>query len=64
MFLGIKDKNIKVNYQDEYVKLPDEIQREIDSKWEDMIKENPYLWNGDTVSVYDVKIENNIIELF
>ena len=64
MFIGIENKEIIVNYQDEYISLPDEIQKKINSKWSEFVKDNPYLWNGDTVCAYDVNITKDIIELF
>ena len=30
MFIGIENKEIIINYQDEYISLPDEIQKKID----------------------------------
>ena len=63
MFIGIENKEIIVNYQDEYISLPDEIQKKIDSKWSEIIKENPNLWDGDISCVYNVEIEENIIKV-
>ena len=63
MFIGIENKEIIINYQDEYISLPDEIQKKIDSKWSEIIKENPNLWDGDISCVYNVEIEENIIKV-
>lgn len=64
MFLGIEDKKIIVHFQDEYVSLPEELQKKINSKWSEFINDNPTLWNGDTVCTYKINITQDTIELF
>ncbi len=63
MFLNIENKKLEVKYSDEYIKLPKEIQSKIGSNWNEIIEENPTLWNGDIACVKSVKIEDNNIEI-
>ena len=63
MFINIEDKELIVKYLDEYIKLPNEIQKKIDLEWERIIEDNPTLWDGNISCVYDVKINCNHIEV-
>lgn len=63
MFLNIENKKITIKFLDKYIELPQEIQEKINIKWNEIIKENPTLWNGDIACVKSVKIEDNNIEI-
>ena len=63
MFLNIENKKLIVKYYDEYISLPEQIQSKIDYKWNEILKENPTLWDGDIGCVYNVKVDSNNIEV-
>lgn len=63
MFLNIENKKIIVKFWDEYIDLPQQIQSKIDSKWNNILKENPTLWDGDIACVSNIKIQANSIEV-
>ena len=63
MFLNIENKKLIVKYYDEYIDLPEQIQSKIDNKWNEILKENPTLWDGDIACVYNVKVDGNNIEV-
>ncbi len=63
MFVNIKNKSLIVKYIDEYLQLPQDIQKKIADKWNEILNENPKLWDGDICCVYDVKYTNDSIEV-
>ena len=63
MFLNIENKKLTVKFLDQYIELPQKIQEKINIKWNEIILENPTLWNGDIACVKSVKIEDNNIEI-
>lgn len=63
MFLDIERKKIIVKFFDEYIDIPPLIQNKISSKWNDIITENPKLWDGDITCAYSIKIDDNFIEV-
>ena len=63
MFINVADKKIIVKFTDEYLKLPDEVQKKIDLEWAKMVEDNPNLWDGDICCVYDIKVNSSTIEV-
>lgn len=63
MFINIENKKLKVRYYAEELKFPKSIKEEIDRKWDEIIKENPSLWNGNVACVSEIKIDENNIEV-
>lgn len=55
-------KPIEVILDSEEIKLTEELKKDIDLFWKDLIKKNPCLWDGEDVCVQDLKeVEDKII---
>ena len=63
MYINIENRDIKVKYYDEYIKLPDQIQGKIDSKWSEFLQGNSTLWDGDIYCVDNIRMSENYIEI-
>lgn len=63
------DKEIILHFQDIMIKLPENIQKEIDIFWNKAVKENPNLYNGQDFCVESIietkeKIEIQVVKTF
>lgn len=63
MFINIENKKLLVRYYSEELNLPNSIKEEIDKNWDEFIKENPSLWNGNIACVSQIKIDDNHVEI-
>lgn len=62
MLINVKNRKIKVLYDNKILDLPENLKKEINKNWEESIKQTPELWNGDIFCVKKlIENENEII---
>ncbi len=57
------NKTIILNYEDRYINLPNELKNNIEKFWQEAIKENPKLFNGQDYAVEDIFETEETIEM-
>lgn len=61
MIENIEGTNIKVNIEDTQFELPQKIRNKIEEFWNEALKDNPNLWNGELMCVDECKRKGNQI---
>lgn len=64
MIKNIENKKIIIEYEDKKVNLPKDIREKIEKNWEEIVRDNPNLWNGDvtrTSKYYETNNELHIL---
>lgn len=61
MLENIKGKRLEIVFQDEKIKLPEDIDLKIKNFWEEAISETPHIWNGEIMYVNKYFIENGTV---
>ncbi len=51
MIIDVKNRNLKIIYDNKIIELPENLKEKIDKNWKTAIKQTPELWNGDIFSV-------------
>ena len=57
------DKDVILKYEDRYIELPEELQKDIKKFWENVIKDNPNLFDGENFVIESMHENENTIEL-
>lgn len=59
MLKVIKNKQINITIENKPLSLPKELRKKIDAFWNEAIKENPQLWNGEIFCVSKCVLDDN-----
>lgn len=58
------NNNLKVYYTDQKICLPQAYNKKVKSYWESLLKSGRKFFNGDVFTIYNIKVNNGIINIF